>query len=300
VSVAVLESVTSRAARSGSKDVMVDYHYAVRNTDDALAATLAVKAAAADQIPWVESGEGLILHRAEVEVNPVHIDEENEDDCLWSATAHYMRPERIVDTPETGESEVDFDIQTDITHITQSLNTVGKYAAGGGTANDLKGAIGYTDAGNVEGCDILTPTVAFSETHYLAAATVTPAYINTLIKVVGKVNNATWRTWEAGEVLCLGISGRRRGLGDWAVRFNFGVSENQSEISIGDGAITGIAKKGWEYLWVRYHEVIDEGDYYGGGEGKKSRVMQPLAAYVEQVYRYANFANLGIDGKGGA
>jgi hypothetical protein len=295
VSIVVLESVTSRAARDGSKDVAVDYHYAVRHTDSALSAVQAVRANAAEQIPWDEEGRGIILHRADIEVTPVHIDEENEDDCLWNATARYLRPERILNTPETGESEYDFDIQTDITHITQSLNTVGSYAAGGGAANDLKGAIGYIDANNVEGCDILTPSVTFAETHYVAASTVTPAYVKALILMVGKVNNATWRTWEAGEVLCLGISGRRRGLGDWAITFRFGFSENRTDIVVGD--ITGIAKRGWDYMWVRYHEVIDEGAYYEGGEAKKSRVVQPLAVYVEQVYRYTDFTALGIDGE---
>jgi hypothetical protein len=52
------------------------------------------------------------------------------------------------------------------------------------------------------------------------------------------------------------------------------------------GPITGIAKKGWEYLWVRYADVEDT--------GAKMLVKRPIAAYVEQVYEYANFAGLGI------
>ena len=52
------------------------------------------------------------------------------------------------------------------------------------------------------------------------------------------------------------------------------------------GPITGISKKGWEYLWVRYAEVEDE--------SAQVLVKRPVAAYVEKVYDSANFAALGI------
>lgn len=52
------------------------------------------------------------------------------------------------------------------------------------------------------------------------------------------------------------------------------------------GDITGINKKGWEYLWVRYADAEDT--------SAKVLVKEPIAAYVEQVYPYGNFAGLGI------
>ena len=50
------------------------------------------------------------------------------------------------------------------------------------------------------------------------------------------------------------------------------------------GDITGINKKGWEYIWVRYADAEDE----------KVLVKQPIAVYVEKVYDEGNFAGLGI------
>ena len=50
--------------------------------------------------------------------------------------------------------------------------------------------------------------------------------------------------------------------------------------------ITGIDKKGWEYLWVRYADVEDD--------AAKVLVKRPIGAYVEQVYDYASFLALGI------
>ena len=52
------------------------------------------------------------------------------------------------------------------------------------------------------------------------------------------------------------------------------------------GEITGIAKKGWEYLWVRYADAKDD--------TAKAIVKKPIAAYVEKVYEEGNFAGLGI------
>jgi len=71
---------------------------------------------------------------------------------------------------------------------------------------------------------------------------------------------------------------------DWEITFRFAASLNRTGISV--GSITGIAKKGWEYLWVRYADVEDA--------GSNTLVKQPVAAYVEQVYEYGNFAALGI------
>ena len=63
-----------------------------------------------------------------------------------------------------------------------------------------------------------------------------------------------------------------------------GSSKRRTGISV--GSITGIAKKGWEYLWVRYADVEDT--------ASNTLVKQPVAAYVEKVYEEASFAGLGI------
>ena len=75
-----------------------------------------------------------------------------------------------------------------------------------------------------------------------------------------------------------------RGQEDWEITYRFAASPNVSGLVV--GSITGINKKGWEYLWVRYAEVEDE--------DAQVLVNRPVAAYVERVYDTGNFAALGI------
>lgn len=228
-----------------------------------------------------------VLHnmkRQPVTVEPVHVDTTNPDKCIWTGTVNYA-PFEYQEPPETGDSSFSFDTGGGTQHITQSLSTVHRYAASG-TAPDFKGAIGVTHD-NVEGVDITVPVYNFSETHYLSAATVTTAYKGTLFQLTGKVNSGSFRGLAAGECLFLGASGSRRGTGpddDWEITFRFAGSPNRTGITV--GPISGIAKKGWEYLWVRYQDAEDA--------IAKALVKKPIAAYVEKVYEEADLSVLGI------
>lgn len=64
----------------------------------------------------------------------------------------------------------------------------------------------------------------------------------------------------------------------------FAANPNRTGIAIGD--ITGIDKKGWEYLWVRYEDVEDA--------GAKMIVKRPAAVCAEKVYKEGDFGLLGI------
>jgi hypothetical protein len=102
--------------------------------------------------------------------------------------------------------------------------------------------------------------------------------------LTGKVNNASFKGMAAGECLFLGASGSRRGSEKWEINFRFAGSPNRSGIQI--GAITGIAKKGWEYLWVRYADEADATAH--------ALVKKPVGVYIERVYEEGNFSSLGI------
>ena len=250
--------------------------YTITGTADEAAAVSALKAVA----PSVLHN----LKRQPVTVEPVHVDTANPDKCIWTGTVNYA-PFEYQEPPETGDSSFAFDTGGGTQHITQSLGTVGSYAASG-TAPNFGGAVGVTHD-NVEGVDITVPVYNFSETHYLSAAQVTTAYKGTLFQLTGKVNNGSFRGLAAGECLFLGASGSRRGTGpddDWEITFRFAGSPNRTGISV--GPIGGIAKKGWEYLWVRYADTEDT--------DSNTLVKQPVAAYVEKVYEDGNFAALGI------
>ena len=245
--------------------------YKITGTADEAAALAALKSTA----PTVLHG----LKRQPVTVEPVHIDTARPDTCLWTGTASYA-PFEYSEPPQTGESVFNFDTGGGTQHITQSLQTAGRYP---GSAPDFKGAIGVTHD-NVEGVDITVPVYTFSETHYLAASQVTNAYKMTLFNLTGKVNTGSFKGLAPGECLFLGASGSKRGADDWEITFRFAGSPNRTGLSV--GPISGISKKGWEYLWVRYADAEDTASH--------TLVKQPVAAYVERVYDEGNFGSLGI------
>ena len=112
----------------------------------------------------------------------------------------------------------------------------------------------------------------------------TASYKAILRSLTGKVNNASFKGFSAGEVLFLGASGSKRGDDDWEISFRFAASENRSYITVGD--ITGVAKKGWEYMWVRYADAEDD--------EAKAIVKKPVAVYIEKVYEEGSFGAFGI------
>ena len=274
---AVLERFDSRATETGA-NASVELTYTIHGTADDAAALAALD----EEAP---SSYGALIRRRRT-LEPVFIDEENPGDCVWTGTAEYVRPEKKPKVPETGESLFSFETGGGTQHITQSLETVGMYAAAG-DAPDFKGAIGVTHD-SVEGVDIVVPVYHFAETHYLADAVVTNEYKGKLFRLTGKVNDAAFKGLDAGECLFLGASGSQRGGEDWEVAFKFAGSENRTGLTVGD--IMGIDKKGWEYLWVRYQDVTEDSP----GLVAPMVVKQPVAAYVERVYDYGSFADLGI------
>jgi hypothetical protein len=172
-----------------------------------------------------------------------------------------------------------FEIGGATQHLTHSLETVASYAPDGKTAPDHKGAIGVRRTGNgglsVDGVDIDVDTFTWEETHYFPLAAITPAYIQTLKTVRGGVNDDPWRIWQKGEVRLDAVTGRKRGEEDVALTFRFSESDSVTGLTIGD--ITGIAKEGWQYLWVFYQESDDT--------SAGALAMPPQAVYVERVRR---------------
>ena len=268
--ITVTEKFESRRSTTGDNP-SAELGYTVRGTEDDLAARTAVEAASPttyDNLP-----------RQAVAVEPVGPEH-------WDATVRYALDQASSAPPQTGDSVFSFDTGGGTQHITQSKATVGIYAASGSTAPNFQGAIGVT-ADSVNGVDITVPVYQFSETHYLPASQVTTGYKGTLFNLTGKINNGSFRGFTAGELLFLGATGSRRGTGpddDWEITFRFAASPNVTGLSV--GPITGINKKGWEYLWVRYADAEDT--------GASTIVKRPVAAYVERVYDAGSFGGLGI------
>jgi hypothetical protein len=266
------ELIDSREWTTGDKP-SVTLHYLLAGVADDLTAKTLLESSTAG------SYDGLV--RESIQFEPVWVDS-NADDGLWDCRVRYIAPERR--EPQVGDPpQFSFDTSGGSQHITQSIATVHKYAPTDKTAPDFHGAIGVTHD-NVAGVDITVPVYSFSETHYLPASQVTMAYRTALFNLTGKVNNAAFKGLAAGECLFLGASGSKRGADDWEISFRFAASLNRTGIVVGE--ITGIAKKGWEYMWVRYADAEDD--------AAKAIVKKPVAVYVEKVYEEGDFAAMGV------
>ena len=182
-----------------------------------------------------------------------------------------------------------FDTSGQTVHITQA-NRETRYPIQ--TAPFMNFAIGV-DGDSVQGVDIVVPTFQWTESYDVPAAFVTYAYARTLAKLTGTVNLGGFRGFAGGEVLFLGASGShewdsQKGDGPWSLTYKFLASLNagpgQALPAITAGDIMGIAKEGHEYLWVRYENSAAQG----------TLVKKPSAVYVNRVYDYQNFSQLGI------
>lgn len=266
--VVVTEKYQSRDTQTGQSPA-VDYVYTVTGSDDTSEIETEVLSAAPTTVSTASdtlSRLGVTLHQ-----------EGNE---LWEAIVRYGFTQ-TPPFPQTGESSFQFETGGGSERRTHSLETVNSYPSG---APDFKGAIGVTPNG-VEGVDVVVPQYTFSEVHFIDDASVTTGYKSTIANLTGKVNNATFKGFAAGEVLFLGASGAKRASGDdWEITFRFAAQGNQTGLEVGD--ITGIAKKGWEYLWTRFEDTEDTTN--------KALVKTPQAVYIEQVYPEGDFSGLGI------
>lgn len=176
-----------------------------------------------------------------------------------------------------------FDTSGGTQTITQSLQTIGKYPAE--TAPDLGGAINYDDE-QVNGVEIVQKVLNFTETGFFAAGTITTNFRKKLASMTGKTNSASWRGYDAGELLFRGVTGSGKTHLPCELTFSFSYSENRSNFTVGD--ITVSNKKGWEYMWVRYGKKIDT------STGKPFLVKRPIAVYVEKLFEEVSFTELGI------
>jgi len=243
--------------------------YLVRGTTDQADA----RAALAVEAPPSFQG----LKRADVEVTEL----EGVAGGAFMGSARYAR--NSASPPQVNDSSFSFETGGGNTHIKASLDTVGAYGTGASTSDNGK-LIGATEEG-VEGTDIVTPVYTWSETHWFDPDDVTNAYKGLLFDLTGKTNDADFKGTSAGETLFLGAAGTQRGTDPWEIQFLFASTPNKTGITIGD--ITNIAKKGWEYLWVRHRQKELTGSL-------KLVTQQPVAVYVERVYEAGDLSGLGI------
>lgn len=274
MTIAVQEKVESRETGKESGE----WEYTITGTADQDAARAALYAAAEGQCGTWQIDN--------YQVEPVSIDSGNPDDCIWKGIVSFVPAERKERDPlEVGESSYNFDTgggSQHITHIKDAAHHIATYPAAG--AFDPEGLIGVTNDGSVEGCDIRVPVYNWGETHIIPDALLTDEYKGKLYELTGRTNNAVFKGFAIGECLFCGASGSQRGDDDWEITFRWASSPNWTETIKVDGVDTEIAKKGWEYLWVRTTRGVNNDEI-----GPMVR-----SVYVEQVYESGDFGDLGI------
>lgn len=267
---AFIEQFESRKVTMGNNPSAELRYKVTDTTSDTVARIIATTSTATTFDVYGDAS--VVLWRERIDIEPI-------SDDMWEAIVYYS----AIVLP-VNESSFSFDTGGGSQHITQSIQTVQSVPAPPNfSAPNHKGAIGVTPD-SVEGVDVVVPVYQFSETYVFASSAVDGAYKAALFYLTGRVNDDTFRDFAAGEVLFLGAGGSKRGDGLWEIQFRFAASPNATGLVIGD--ITGVNKKGWEYLWVRYKDEVD-----GTAKGI---VKTPEAAYVEQVYYEGDFDGLGI------
>ena len=114
------------------------------------------------------------------------------------------------------------------------------------------------------------------------------------------VNDAEFLGYRKGELLFLGVTGQSQTPTDgqtpaWTLTFKFAASPTRGDpmpeglndpdllYTIAPGLVVrGI--EGWDYVWMKYGERTDNG----------YTVLVPTHAYVEQMYPYGDFTQLGL------
>lgn len=204
---------------------------------------------------------------------------------VWEALAHYEKFKPLA----VGEERFSFRTGGGTEHITQSLGTT-SYAVTGVQIPDYQGAIGV-NGDTVQGVDIGARVLEFSITKKFPTGTLNTILPILLYKLTYTVNDAEWRGFQPGEVLFRGASGHDQNEDGDEITYDFAASPNvELEVVLGNESFGGdpfptvITKGGHEYLWF----------VYGNSTSHDAHVKVPVLAYVEKVYKEADFSQLEL------
>lgn len=191
---------------------------------------------------------------------------------------------------EVGKFTWGFSTMGATVHITHSRETIASYPlATYTTGAPYKGTIGVThDNRDVQGCEIVIPVAKLWCRYTHPQGTVTLDHFDSLAAITGRVNSTLlFGRYQPGEALFLGAEGEDGTNTDATLIYHFGISKNETGLSF--GAITNVAKKGWEYIWVKYtRSTFNTGI-------KDMPVRLPELVSVERVYPEANLqSTIGI------
>ena len=268
------ERINSPRITQGTDRVSIERQFVIKGTASYADALDALDSAAGASFTIGTGSTSVDYSRQEISIEP-----ESED--LWNGSARYGSNDATGGgSGEVGDSSYSFDTGGGSQHITQT-STWTSYPGTSSGSPDFDGAIEF-DGQNVNGVDVVIPQYQWSETHIKSAASISDSYKQTVAGLTGKVNNASFKGFAAGSVLFLGASGTRTGTEKWSVTYKFAYSPNQSNLSV--GAITGITKQGWQYLWVLWEDQA----------GTDQILKATKAVYVHTIYESGDFSQLSL------
>ena len=221
------------------------------------------------------------------------VDEDANDGC-YDAKVRYPQPSvRNLKPSEINSVRIRGSTKGGTVHIIASLATVGAYGTGAAT-NDNGGLIGVSEDGSqVDGVDIGSGELNFTVVKVFPESSLPNLGSLFSLSAPNHVNNATFTvtdtvtgltiTLAAGECLFKGSEfGESRQDGGVEFSFDFAGLPNATGLTF--GGLSGISKKGHEYLWPK--------------PGRKALsnglTAETKRAYVERVYPEGNFGLLGI------
>jgi len=204
-------------------------------------------------------------------------------------------PDNSDNDADAGDRTITFSSSGGTRHITHSYETITTV----GNAPYQNGAINVDGNNNINGVDVLSPTLCFTETHYMTYKKFKISYIRDLNSLQGKINDKQFRGFEAGEVRFDGFTASRRGTKRedlYEITFQFSVIPNQPAQSIQGLEIP--AKLGWDYVWFGAKLKATIVDYAppdsSQGAGGGDVVSDIDGAYIERIYQLGNFGKLMI------
>lgn len=195
---------------------------------------------------------------------------------LIKLTVTFGHPSRLV----VSENEIELSTMADTVHLERAIDQA-HYPDP--DPNNVGLAIGVS-SDKIEGVDVFVPKATYSETMELDE--IDDDYRDTLITLVGTINDATFKGWDEDEVLFLGANVTRTGNGPFKLKFTFGISYNTTEMIDTTAGAQTVTKNGWDYLWLEKAQT--------SGDGGTTVSNTILAVHVAQVYPQADFSLLGV------
>lgn len=198
----------------------------------------------------------------------LNVDQRNRGEQLWEIIATYgvgPAPDDQVQLDTTGET----------VHMERALSTT----AYGTDPPNLHDAINW-DGERIQGVDVPIPSLKIQITRTVPKATI-DATIGDLATLTGTVNSATYLGRPAGELLFTGLIAQTKDAESYRVTYSWKASPNLTDLEI--GGITGINKKGWEYLWAMTEKTIESNTIQGS-----TIVPTVRAVYVQKLFREAD------------